>query len=141
MVGVVVTGSVNTFARTKYCGQSSQDLFIINTIRMESYQQTYQQAHHISSEDRLFMSEPPCVQPQGTFVLTVQAGQVVINHSHFFIIIIIITTHFLQVISYKVDNSKQVENLTNALIGMNMEVKINDKIDVPKLLTRKARQR
>ena len=137
MVGVVVTGSVNTFARTKYCGQSSQDLFIINTIRMESYQQTYQQAHHISSEDRLFMSEPPCVQPQGTFVLTVQAGQVSINH----FIIIIITTNFLQVISYKVDNSKQVENLTNALIGMNMEVKINDKIDVPKLLTRKARQR
>ena len=137
MVGVVVTGSLNTFARTKYCGQSSQDLFIINTIRMESYQQTYQQAHHISSEDRLFMSEPPCVQPQGTFVLTVQAGQVSINH----FIIIIITTNFLQVISYKVDNSKQVENLTNALIGMNMEVKINDKIDVPKLLTRKARQR
>ena len=126
---VVVTGSVNTFARAKTTvatGQSSQDLFIINTIRMESYQQTYQQGHHISSEDRLFMSEPPCVQPQGTFVLTVQAGQVIINH----VIIIIITTNFLQVISYKVDNSKQVENLTKALIGMNMEVRINEIIEV-----------
>ena len=66
------------------------------------------------------MSEPPCVQPQGTFVLTVEAGQVIIiNHSHFII------TNFLQVISYKVDNTRQVENLTNALMGMNMEVKID----------------
>ena len=40
---------------------------------MESYH-----GHHISSEDRLFMSQPPSVQPQGTFVLTVQAGQVII---------------------------------------------------------------
>ena len=70
------------------------------------------------------MSQPPSVQPQpqGTFVLTVQAGQVITNSINHFIIIII--RNFLQVISYKVDNTRQVENLTNALMGMNMEVKI-----------------
>ena len=116
--GDLLVGSVNTFART---GQSSQDLFIINTLRMESYH-----GHHLSNEDRLFMSQPPCVQPQGTFVLTVQAGQVIIiNHHHFFIIII----NFLQVISYKVDTTKQVESLTNALIGMNMNMEVNIDMD------------
>ena len=84
---------------------------------MESYH-----GHHMSNEDRLFMSQPPCVQPQGTFILTVQAGQVfIINHYHFILIIV----NCLQVISYKVDNTKQVESLTNALIGMNMEVNID----------------
>ena len=120
-----VTGSMNTFARHRR-SQSSQDLFMINTLRMESYH-----GHHISSEDRLFMSQPPSVQPQpqGTFVLTVQAGQVIknsinhYNHYHYHFIINIIR-NFLQVISYKVDNTRQVENLTNALMGMNMEVKI-----------------
>ena len=81
--------------------------------------ESYHQGHRISSEDRLFMSEPPCVQPQGTFVLTVQAGQVIID-----VEIIVISYHILQVISYKVENSKQVENLSNALMGMDIEVNI-----------------
>ena len=58
---------------------------------------------NLSNEDRLFMSQPPCVklQPSGGFILTVEAGKV---------------------ISYRVDTSDQMEKVNEAFMAMNVEV-------------------